>query len=52
MTALFVPTPRLSFSMSAASLVRIIAKGHETGAIPTILFDEIENLFSKSGGGD
>ena len=47
-TALFVPTPRLSFSMSAASLVRIIAKGHETGAIPTILFDEIDNLFSKS----
>jgi hypothetical protein len=47
-TSLFVPNARLSFSMSAAALVRIIAKGHETGAIPTILYDEIDNLFSKS----
>ena len=47
-TALFVPSPRLSFSMSAAALVRIIAKGHEEGSIPTILYDEIDNLFSKS----
>jgi hypothetical protein len=47
-TALFVPNPKLSFSMSAASLVRIIAKGHEDGVIPTILYDEIDNLFSKS----
>ncbi len=47
-TALFVPTPRLSFSMSAASLVRIIARGHETGEIPDALYDEIDNLFSKS----
>jgi len=47
-TSLFVPNPRLSFNMSAAALVRIIAKGHETGAVPTILYDEIDNLFSKS----
>jgi hypothetical protein len=47
-TQLFVPNPRLSFSMSAAALVRIIAKGHEDGMIPTILYDEIDNLFSKS----
>jgi hypothetical protein len=47
-TALLVPNPRLSFSMSAAALVRIIAKGHESGEIPTILFDEIDNTFSKS----
>ena len=47
-TALFVPNPRLSFSMSAAALVRIVAKGHETGNIPTILYDEIDNVFSKS----
>ena len=47
-TSLFVPNARLSFSMSAAALVRIIAKGHEDGAIPTILYDEIDNLFSKS----
>src|SRR6516165_5262583 len=47
-TALFVPNGRLSFSMSAAALVRIIAKGHDEGRIPTILYDEIDNLFSKS----
>jgi hypothetical protein len=47
-TFLFVPNPRLSFSMSAAALVRIISKGHENGEIPTILYDEIDNLFSKS----
>ena len=47
-TALFVPNPRLSFSMSTAALVRIISKGHEEGLIPTILFDEIDNVFCKS----
>jgi hypothetical protein len=47
-TSLFVSNPRLSFSMSAAALVRIIAKGHENNAIPTILYDEIDNLFSKN----
>lgn len=47
-TALFVPHARLSFSMSAAALVRIIAQGHEDGNIPTILFDEIDNLFARS----
>jgi hypothetical protein len=46
-TALFVPSPRMSFSMSAASLVRIIGKGHENKAVPTILYDEIDNVFSK-----
>jgi hypothetical protein len=44
-TALFVLNPQLSFSASAASLVRIIGKGHEEGLIPTILFDEIDNVF-------
>jgi hypothetical protein len=44
-TALFVPSPQLSFSASAASLVRIIGRGHEEGVIPTILFDEIDNVF-------
>jgi hypothetical protein len=34
--------------MSAASLMRIISTGHEEGRIPTILYDEIDNLFSKS----
>src|SRR5262245_692892 len=38
-TELFVPNPRLSFSTSAAALVRIIAQGHEDGVIPTILYD-------------
>lgn len=47
-TAELVPNPRLSFSMSAAALVRIIAKGHETNSIPTILFDEIDNVFCRS----
>jgi hypothetical protein len=46
-TALFVPNARLSFSMSAASMIRVIAKGHEDGVPVTILYDEIDNLFSK-----
>jgi Protein of unknown function (DUF3631) len=47
-TSLFVSNPRLSFSMSTAALVRIVAKGHKNNAIPTILYDEIDNLFSKN----
>ena len=47
-TELFVPHARLAFSMSAASMVRIIAKGHENKCIPTLLYDEIDNVFSKS----
>ncbi len=47
-TELFVPFPRMAFSMSAASMVRVIAKGHENKEIPTILYDEIDNVFSKS----
>jgi hypothetical protein len=47
-TELFVPNPKLSFSISAAAMVRHIAKGHEQGSIPTILFDEIDNVFSKA----
>ena len=47
-TELFVPNPRLSFSISAAALVRVIARGHEDKEIPTILYDEIDNVFSKS----
>jgi hypothetical protein len=33
--------------MSAAALVRVIARGHERGEIPTVLYDEIDNVFSK-----
>jgi hypothetical protein len=44
-TALFVPAPILSFSTSAAALVRLISKGYEEGQIPTILFDEIDSVF-------
>ena len=29
-------------------MVRIIAKGHEDKCIPTLLYDEIDNVFSKS----
>ena len=47
-TELFVPNPKLSFSISAAAMVRHIAKGNEQGSIPTILFDEIDNVFSKA----
>ena len=53
-TSLFVPNPKLAFSASAASLVRVIANGHnghdkEKGdGIPTILYDEIDNVFSKA----
>ena len=43
-----MPNPRLSFSISAAALVRIISKGHEEENIPTILFDEIDNVFARS----
>jgi hypothetical protein len=46
-TELLVPRPKLSFSISAAALVRIIAKGHEDGTAPTVLFDEIDNLFAR-----
>src|SRR5262249_35351695 len=45
-TQLLVPNARLAFSASAA-VVRIIAKGHEDGAIPIILLDEIDNVFAK-----
>ena len=51
-TALFVPSPQLSFGASAAALVRIISKGHEDGEIPTILFDEIDNIFRGSSRDD
>jgi hypothetical protein len=44
----FVPNPFMGFSMSAASLVRVIGKGHDDHEIPTILFDEIDNVFCKS----
>jgi hypothetical protein len=37
--------------MSAASLVRIISKGHEDGLVPTILYDEIDNVFCKNEDG-
>src|SRR5262249_44014875 len=46
-TALFVPNPILSFSASSASLVRIIAAGHENHEPPTILYDEIDNVFGS-----
>ena len=51
-TALFVPSPQLSFGASAAALVRIISKGHDDGEIPTILFDEIDNIFRGSSRDD
>ena len=55
-TALFVPYPNLSFNASAAALVRVISKGHEDGKIPTILYDEIDNVFGtqqqQDGAGD
>ena len=47
-TELFVPNPIMAFNISAAALVRSISRGHEEGMIPTILYDEIDNLFSKS----
>ena len=47
-TQLFVPNPKLSFSISAAALVRIISQGHEDQRIPRILFDEIDNLFARN----
>jgi hypothetical protein len=51
-TSLFVPNPRLAFSTTSAALVRIIAQGHEVGGtIPTILYDEIDNLFAKKDDG-
>lgn len=49
-TGLFVPHARMSINISAAALARIIAKGHEDGNIPTLLYDEIDNLFSKNEG--
>ena len=51
-----MPSPLQAFSASAASLVRVIAKGHDDGQIPTILFDEIDNVFTaknqQEGTGD
>jgi hypothetical protein len=46
-TSLFVPNPRLSFSMSSAALVRLISAGADKGVVPTILFDEVDNVFGR-----
>jgi len=46
-TALFVPEPELVFNPSAASLIRIVAEG-----TPTILHDEIDNVFRGSAADD
>ena len=51
-TALFVMSPISSFSVSAAALVRLIERGYKDGVIPTILFDEIDNVFRGSGDKD
>jgi hypothetical protein len=45
MTALFVANPELFLNASPAALVRIINQGHAEGNIPTILHDEIDNVF-------
>ena len=47
-TALFASNAFLSFSASTASIVRKIAKGYEDGGVPTILYDEIDNVFGSS----
>ena len=44
----FVPYPLMGFSISAAVMTRSIGAGHDNGEIPTILYDEIDNVFSRA----
>ena len=50
MTRLFVPSPDLFFDPSPAVIVRLVSQGHDTDnddAVPTLLLDEIDNVFKK-----
>jgi hypothetical protein len=47
-TELFVPNPRLSASISPASMVRIIAKASKENSYVTVLYDELDVALSKN----
>jgi hypothetical protein len=50
-TKLLVPNGHVFLNASPAALVRLINQGHEAGALPTIMHDEIDNVF-KLGNAD
>src|SRR5262245_22833269 len=47
-TSLLVPTPKLSANMSAAAMVRVIAKAREDNVFVTVLYDELDRTLLKS----
>ena len=51
-SSLFVSNPELFLNASPAALVRVVSQGHTDGSIPTILHDEIDNIFRANNGAD
>ena len=51
-SSLFVSNPELFLNASPAALVRVVSQGHTDGNIPTILHDEIDNIFRANNGAD
>jgi hypothetical protein len=45
-TKLLVPNGHVFLNASPAALVRLINQGHEDGVLPTIMHDEIDNVFN------